>query len=96
LAAVICPIGFVCDHIEVLWDLDEEAAAVCRDVGIEMTRAEAANADPVFIEMIADVVMRAVRRAERGRLLPLAMTPTDSQSVRTTARPGPSGRPPSA
>ena len=32
-AAVICPIGFVCDHVEVLYDLDTEAAQVCRDVG---------------------------------------------------------------
>lgn len=33
VAAVICPIGFVCDHIEVLYDLDTEAAQACRDVG---------------------------------------------------------------
>src|SRR5262245_23949920 len=38
-AAVLCPIGFVCDHIEVLWDLDQEAAAVCRELGIDMARA---------------------------------------------------------
>ena len=31
-AVVLCPIGFVCDHIEVLYDLDHEAAAVCRDL----------------------------------------------------------------
>ena len=33
-AAVLCPIGFVCDHIEVLYDLDFEAAAVCREIGL--------------------------------------------------------------
>jgi ferrochelatase len=71
-AAVLCPIGFVCDHIEVLYDLDREAAHVCREVGLEMTRAEAVNDDHRFIDMMADVVMSTIRRYERGRPLPLA------------------------
>jgi ferrochelatase len=71
-AAVLCPIGFVCDHIEVLYDLDQEAAQVCREVGLEMTRAEAVNDDPRFIEMMADVVLATIRRYERGRPLPIA------------------------
>ena len=70
-AAVICPIGFVCDHIEVLWDLDEEAAAVCKERGIAMSRAEAANADPCFIELMADVILKEIRRYHTGRPLPL-------------------------
>jgi ferrochelatase len=71
-AAVLCPIGFVADHIEVLYDLDHDAAAVCRERGVAMVRAEAPNADPVFIEMMADVVLRTIRRYERGRALPVA------------------------
>jgi len=71
-AAVVCPIGFVCDHIEVLYDLDREAADVCREIGLEMTRAEAVNDDPRFLDMMADVVMTTIRRYERGRPLPLA------------------------
>lgn len=71
-AAVLCPIGFVCDHIEVLWDLDHEAAAVCREIGISMVRAEAPNADPRFIEMMAAVVLRTIRRYGKGLALPLA------------------------
>jgi len=70
-AAVLCPIGFVCDHIEVLYDLDREAAQVCRDVGLAMTRAEAVNDDPQFLDMMADVVRTTIRRYERGRPLPL-------------------------
>ena len=35
-AVVICPIGFVCDHIEVLYDLDHEAAQVCEELGLPM------------------------------------------------------------
>lgn len=71
-AAVLCPIGFVCDHIEVLYDLDQEAAAVCREIGLPMVRAEAVNDDPRFLDMMADMVLRTVRRHESGRPLPLA------------------------
>jgi ferrochelatase len=71
-AAVLCPIGFVCDHIEVLYDLDREAADVCREIGLSMTRAEAVNDDPRFLDMMADVVMTTIRRHEHGRPLPLA------------------------
>ena len=52
-AAVLCPIGFVCDHIEVLYDLDHEAAAVCREIGLPMVRAEAVNDDPRFLDTMA-------------------------------------------
>ncbi len=70
-AVVICPIGFVCDHIEVLYDLDHEAAAVCRELGLPMVRAEAVNDDERFIEMMADVVLRTIQRCEHGRPLPI-------------------------
>jgi ferrochelatase len=70
-AAVLCPIGFVCDHIEVLYDLDREAADVCREIGLPMTRAEAVNDDPLFLDMMADVVRRTMTRYAAGRPLPL-------------------------
>jgi len=70
-AAVLCPIGFVCDHIEVLYDLDHEAAGVCREIGLPMTRAAAVNADPLFLDMLTDVVLRTVRRHASGRPLPI-------------------------
>jgi protoporphyrin/coproporphyrin ferrochelatase len=71
-AAVLCPIGFVCDHIEVLYDLDREAADTCREVGLTMTRAEAVNDDPRFLDMMADVVTATIRRYEHGRPVALA------------------------
>lgn len=71
-AAVIAPLGFVCDHIEVLYDLDTEAAQRCRDIGLPMVRAEAVNDDPLFLDMMADVVMQTVRRYESGRPLPIS------------------------
>jgi protoporphyrin/coproporphyrin ferrochelatase len=70
-AAVICPVGFLCDHIEVLYDLDREAADVCRSIELPMVRAAAVNDDPLFIDMMADVVLRTMRRYETGRPLPL-------------------------
>ena len=81
-AAVLCPIGFVCDHVEVLYDLDHEAAALCREIGLAMTRAETVNDDPVFLDMMAEMVLRTLRRHERGQPLPLA-------PAETPARPGP-------
>jgi ferrochelatase len=71
-AVVLCPVGFVSDHIEVLYDLDREAADVCRAIGLPMVRAEAANDDPIFLDMLADVVRKTWARYEGTRPLPLA------------------------
>jgi ferrochelatase len=62
----------VCDHVEVLYDLDHEAAAVSREIGLAMARAETVNDNPAFLDMMADVVLRTLRRHERSRPLPLA------------------------
>ncbi len=70
-AAILCPIGFVCDHIEVLYDLDREAAAVCRDIGLPMVRSEAVNDDPLFLDMMADVVLDTIAWYKDGRPLPI-------------------------
>jgi ferrochelatase len=74
-AAVLSPIGFVCDHIEVLYDLDREAAGVCREIGLPMTRAESVNDDPLFLDMMADVVLQTMRRYAAGKPLPLVSRP---------------------
>ena len=71
-AAVICPVGFLCDHIEVLYDLDREAADVCTSIGLPMVRAAAVNDDPLFLDMMADVVLQTIAKYEHGRPLPLA------------------------
>jgi ferrochelatase len=72
-AAVVCPIGFVCDHIEVLYDLDREAAGIAASLGLPMTRAAAVNDDPLFLDMMADVVLQTIDRYRAGRSLSLAM-----------------------
>ena len=56
---VVAPIGFVCDHVEVLYDLDVEARAVAADVGVGFHRAVAANDHPAFIEMLVDLVRQS-------------------------------------
>ena len=70
-AAVLAPLGFVADHIEVLYDLDTEAAEACRETGLEMRRASAINDHPDFLDALADVVRSAGARAGAGRPLPI-------------------------
>jgi protoporphyrin/coproporphyrin ferrochelatase len=74
-AAVLCPIGFVCDHVEVLYDLDVEAADVSRELGLPMARAEAVNDHPLFLDMLADVVLRVYSRYSHARPLELVAAP---------------------
>jgi len=52
---VVSPIGFVCDHVEVLYDLDVEARQLAETLGLSFHRAAAANDHPRFIEMLADL-----------------------------------------
>jgi ferrochelatase len=56
--AVVMPIGFLCDHVEVLYDLDVEAAKVARGCGVKMVRTGTVADHPAFIDMMADVVRR--------------------------------------
>ncbi len=53
---VISPIGFLSDHMEVLYDLDIEAAALCRELGIEMARAGTAGVHPKIVRMLAEMI----------------------------------------
>jgi ferrochelatase len=55
---VVCPCGFVSDHLEVLYDLDVVAADVARELGISFARTASLNDDPRFVRMLAGVVRR--------------------------------------
>lgn len=70
-AAVLCPVGFLCDHVEVLYDLDVEAAQVCRESGIVMERASAVNVHPRFIDALADAVTDVWRKYAGKRPIPV-------------------------
>ena len=71
---VIVPIGFISDHMEVMFDLDEEAAQVCQERGIRMERARTAGVAPGFAEMIGSLVQERLElrqdRAAVGDLGP--------------------------
>ncbi len=56
---VLCPIGFVADHLEVRWDLDIEAVEQAAKLGIMLERTELPNAEPAFIRVLAGLVRRA-------------------------------------
>jgi protoporphyrin/coproporphyrin ferrochelatase len=53
---LIVPVGFVCDHTEILFDIDVQAARAARDAGATLRRTESLNASPTFIGALADIV----------------------------------------
>jgi protoporphyrin/coproporphyrin ferrochelatase len=58
--ALVCPIGFVADHLEILYDIDVEAMAFAREHGIELRRTRSFNTQAVFIDALATVVRDAL------------------------------------
>jgi protoporphyrin/coproporphyrin ferrochelatase len=54
------PVGFVADHLEVLYDLDIEAKTLAERLGVRLERARSMNTDPVFIAGLADVALAAL------------------------------------
>lgn len=56
---VVCPCGFVADHLEVLFDVDIEARSLAADLEMELQRTESPNADPEFLDVLARVVEKA-------------------------------------
>jgi ferrochelatase len=63
-ALLVVPIGFVCDHVEVLFDVDIEFQALARRLGVRLERTRSLNDDPMLVATLEDLVHRAV--AERG------------------------------
>jgi protoporphyrin/coproporphyrin ferrochelatase len=55
---LLCPVGFVADHLEIRWDLDVEAVDRARELGIRLERIELPNAEPEFIQVLAGLVRR--------------------------------------
>ncbi len=84
---VVAPIGFVCDHVEVLYDLDVEARRIAEGCGVGFHRARTVCDHPAFIAMLADLVREA---------LPASALPPSGERVRgdvdgTSPSPRPSG-----
>jgi protoporphyrin/coproporphyrin ferrochelatase len=59
---LVCPVGFVADHLEIRWDLDNEAQDKARELGMRLERIEMPNADPAFIAALAGIVRCALAR----------------------------------
>lgn len=62
---LVAPVGFVCDHLEILWDLDVEAREKAAELGLELDRIESLNADPGFVRGLAELVRQASGERER-------------------------------
>jgi ferrochelatase len=70
-AMVVCPIGFVSDHLEVVWDLDTEARELAGELGMGFVRAETPGTDPRFAELVVELIREhtdevAPRRLSEG------------------------------
>jgi ferrochelatase len=74
-SVVVVPIGFVSDHMEVVYDLDTEAQAVAASAGIRMVRAQTAGAHPRFVRMIREIVLERLHSGERTTIGLLASSP---------------------
>lgn len=61
--ALVCPVGFVSDHLEVLYDLDIEAQALAGKLGLHLERTEMLNTEPLYIETLADMVQQGLAGA---------------------------------
>ena len=63
-AILLVPIGFVCDHVEILYDIDVEYQALALRLGVQLERTKSLNDDPGLVAAVAEVVRSAA--AERG------------------------------
>lgn len=68
-AVVACPLGFVSDHMEVVYDLDTEASAIAAEVGVTLLRAPTAGTHPAFVSMIRELVAERLDDAAPRRSL---------------------------
>jgi len=58
---LVCPVGFVSDHLEISWDLDHEAKQKAGELGLRLERIAMPNADPAFVDVLAGIVRRELQ-----------------------------------
>ncbi|MFG1933678.1 ferrochelatase [Mycobacterium sp. NPDC048908] len=80
-AVIVCPIGFVSDHIEVVWDLDHELAQQASELGIAFARAATPNADPRFARLVAELIEEVRAGSEPARVFGPDAPPLQGFSV---------------
>ena len=78
-SVVVVPIGFVADHMEVIYDLDTEAAATAKKLGLRYDRVDTPSEHPAFVAMIRDLLLEraAVERGERPEQLTVGAHPAN-------------------
>jgi protoporphyrin/coproporphyrin ferrochelatase len=64
---LVCPVGFVSDHLEILWDVDVEARERAAELGLRLDRIESLNDDPAFIRALAELVRQILRVPSAAR-----------------------------
>ncbi|GGK38522.1 ferrochelatase [Nocardia camponoti] len=67
-AVIVCPIGFVADHLEVIWDLDNEAATRAAELGMAFVRTATPGTDPRFARMVVDLIAEHLTDAPAAAL----------------------------
>ncbi len=99
-AVVVAPIGFISDHMEVVYDLDHEARDLAKELGMSFERAETAGTHPAFVDAIRELILEQVAGTPRralGRLGPPLCAPDCCKPPRRPSRPrsadAPAGRP---
>jgi protoporphyrin/coproporphyrin ferrochelatase len=92
---VVSPVGFVSDHIEVLYDLDVEAAELCREIGLNMVRAGTAGVHPAYVSMIRELIQErhdgTVKKRVVGRFGPSPDVCATNCCLPGTGKPSPWG-----
>jgi len=74
---IIHPIGFVSDHMEVIYDLDHEAKALCDELGIAMHRVKTAGTTHKFIEMIRELILERIEGSQPRFVGTMGAVPDD-------------------
>lgn len=80
-AVIVCPIGFVADHIEVVWDLDNELRQQADELGIALARASTPNAQRRFARLVLDLVDEVRDGREPARVVGAEPVPGHGASV---------------
>ena len=86
---IVIPIGFISDHMEVVFDLDTEAQEVAEEVGMNLVRAATVGVDPKFISMIRELIVERINKGPEWSVCEADCCP---RPVRQPARPA-TGRP---
>ena len=87
---VIVPIGFLSDHMEILFDLDTEARQLCQELGLSMVRAQTVGTHPAFVRMIRELILERLSDHPQRRALGNIEPAPDVCAIGCC----PSGRPP--